>query len=181
MFSRALLILLALTPTMALAAEDHGLPSASEFWRVVSFQDYNTRVVVLGTMMLGIASGLVGTFLMLRKRALLADAISHATLPGIVIAFMLLASGGGTGKSFSGLLLGAAITGTLGMLTVMAIRSTSRLKDDAALGIVLSVFFGVGVALLNTASRMLQGSAAGLQSFIYGKPASMLMLDMILI
>ena len=66
------------------------LPSWPELLRVLTFQDYNTRVVIIGTTLLGLAAGLIGTFLLLRKRALLSDAISHATLPGIALAFILM-------------------------------------------------------------------------------------------
>ncbi len=157
------------------------IPSFDDIWRVITLHDYNTRVVVLGTMFLGIASGLVGTFLLLRKRSLLSDAVSHATLPGICAAFIIMTMMGGNGKSLTALLTGAAITGTIGMLAVLGIRNTTRLKDDAALGIILSVFFGIGAALLNIITRMQQGNAAGLESFIYGKTASMLFRDALLI
>jgi manganese/zinc/iron transport system permease protein len=153
----------------------------AHLWRVLSLQDHNTRVVVLGTTLLGVAAGLVGTFLLLRRRSLLADAVSHATLPGICLAFLAMVLAGDSGKHLPLLLAGAGATGALGMLTVVAIRRFTRLKDDAALGIVLSVFFGIGIALLGVVTRMQQGSAAGLQSFIYGKTASMLWRDALLI
>ncbi|MBI1290691.1 iron chelate uptake ABC transporter family permease subunit [bacterium] len=153
----------------------------NEALRVLLLQDYNTRLVVIGTAMLGGAAGLAGTFLMLRKRALLGDAVAHATLPGVVLTFILLALTGGNPRSLPWLLGGAAVFGTLGMLTVVLIRRWSRLKDDTALGIVLSVFFGFGVCLLSIASRLEGVNAAGLSSFIYGKTASMLMIDAVLI
>jgi len=156
-------------------------PTWAELFRVLILQDYNTRVVVVGTTLLGLAAGLVGTFLLLRKRALLSDALSHATLPGIALAFMLMTAIGGEGKSLLGLIAGAAVFSVLGTLSVMAIRRWSRLKDDAALGISLSVFFGLGIALMGIATRMETGNAAGLNSFIYGKTASMLFFDALLI
>lgn len=145
--------------------------------RVLTLQDYNTRVVMGGTLLLGLASGLVGSFMVLRKKALMADAVSHATLPGLAAAFLIMSAAGGSGKQLGGLLAGATMTGLLGMGLVQAIRSTTRLKEDAALGIVLSVFFGLGVALLGMIQKMETGSAAGLESFIYGKTASMLAAD----
>ena len=155
-------------------------PSAAEIWQVLTLADYNTRVVILGTACLGLAAGMIGTFMLLRKRALLGDALSHATLPGIALAFMLMVSMGGTGKSLPGLLLGATVTGLLGVGCILVIRSFTRLKEDAALGIVLSVFFGLGVAVLGVVQKMGTGSAAGLESFIYGKTASMLRADALL-
>ncbi|MEQ8820262.1 MAG: iron chelate uptake ABC transporter family permease subunit [Sumerlaeia bacterium] len=171
------LALLPLVPVAAMAESTF----ASDFVRVLTFQDYNTRVVVIGTMLLGLASGLVGTFLLLRKRALLSDAISHAMLPGICAAFVVMALAGGSGKHLGGLLLGAAISGILGTAAVTLIRKTARLKEDVALAIVLSTFFGFGIVLLGVAQRLGAGEAAGLKSFIYGKTASMLLSDALLI
>ena len=156
-------------------------PDGADILRVLSFRDYNTRVVVIGASLLGLAAGLVGTFLLLRKRALLSDTLSHATLPGIALAFMIAAGLGGDGKGLAGLLAGAAIFSVLGTGSVMLIQRYSRIKEDAALGIVLSVFFGFGVALMGMATRMGTGNAAGLETFIYGKTASMLFRDALLI
>jgi manganese/zinc/iron transport system permease protein len=156
-------------------------PGWQEILRVLTLQDYNTRVVVIGTTLLGMAAGLVGTFLLLRKRALLSDALSHATLPGIAIAFILMTLLGGDGKNLLGLIAGAAFFSVLGTASVILIQRYSRLKDDAALGIVLSSYFGLGIALLGIATRMEAGNAAGLTSFIYGKTASMLLMDALLI
>jgi len=165
------------------ALGDHGLdwPSGEELLRVLTLRDYNTRVVIIGTTLLGLAAGLVGTFLLLRKRALLSDALSHATLPGIALAFILMSVFFGDGKNLIGLITGAAIFSVLGTGSVILIQRFSRLKDDAALGVVLSVYFGLGIALLGLATRMETGNAAGLSSFIYGKTASMLFFDSVLI
>ncbi len=152
-------------------------PGWAALLRVLTLQDYNTRVVVLGVACLGAAAGLIGAFMLLRERALLGDALSHATLPGIGLAFMVMVLFGGTGKWLPGLLLGASISGVLGVLCIMLIVRTMRIKQDAALGIVLSVFFGLGVAVTGIVQNMGSGHAAGLQSFIYGKTASMLLSD----
>lgn len=153
------------------------IPSRNEIVRVLLLRDYNTRVVIIGTTMLGLAAGTIGAFMLLRKRALMGDALSHATLPGIGLAFIFANAAGATGKSLPVLLTGAVVTGVLGVLAVLAIRASSRLKEDAALGIVLSVFFGAGVAILGVIQKMGTGSAAGLEGFIYGKTASMLASD----
>ncbi|WP_372680562.1 iron chelate uptake ABC transporter family permease subunit [Desulfosarcina sp.] len=152
-----------------------------ELLRVFTFQDYNTRVVVAGTTLLGLAAGLIGTFLVLRKRALLSDTLSHATLPGIALAFIVMTLLTGDGKQLPALIAGAALFSVIATLSVLAIQRFSRLKDDAALGIVLSVYFGLGIALMGMATRMDAGNAAGLSSFIYGKTASMLFSDALLI
>ena len=155
------------------------MPPFSEIMEVLLLQNYNTRLVVLSTTLLGIAAGLVGSFLLLRKRSLIGDALSHATLPGIAIAFAVMVSLGGEGKSLPGLLLGATLSGVAGIAMMLLIRNTTRLRDDVAMGFVLSVFFGVGVASL----RMVQNlpNAAGLESFIYGKTASIVQTDFFLI
>jgi len=153
------------------------LPSLEQIAQVLSLEDYNTRVVVLGVMALGAAAGLVGTFLLLRRRALTADALSHATLPGIAIAFMIMVACGGDGKTLLGLLFGAFVFGCIGVLGILGIRHTTRLKDDAAIGIVLSVLFGLGLCLLRIATELPTGSAAGLSGFIFGKAASMVASD----
>ncbi len=152
-------------------------PTLSELARVVTLRDYNTRVVLLGTMLLGLGAGIIGSFLLLRKRSLMGDALSHATLPGIGLAFIVMTATGGNGKYLPGLLLGALISGLIGMGLILAIRQGTRLKEDAALGIVLSVFFGIGVSVLGVIQKMSTGNAAGLESFIYGKTASMLASD----
>lgn len=148
-------------------------PSREQLWRTLSLADYNTRVVFAGVTALGAAGGLVGTFLLLRKRSLLSDTVSHCTLPGIAIAFLISEAAGVSGRSLPVLLLGAATTGALGMAAVAAIRARSRVKDDAALAIVLSVFFGLGIALMVVIQQLPAGNAAGLAHFIYGKAASM--------
>jgi manganese/zinc/iron transport system permease protein len=152
-------------------------PTWDQWRRVLLVEDYNTRVVLAGTTLLGLAAGAVGNFTLLRKRALMGDALAHATLPGVGLAFMLMTLAGGDGKSLPLLLAGAAASGVVGLAAILVIRNATRLKEDAALGIVLSVFFGVGIALLSVAQQMTTGHAAGLEGFIYGKAASMVALD----
>lgn len=137
---------------------------------------YNTRLVVVSSGLLGISSGVVGSFLLLRKRSLMGDALSHATLPGICLAFLIMQGLWGQGKALPGLLAGAALFGMIGFATVLVVRSLTRTKDDAAMGIVLSVFFGAGIALQGIV-RQAGGDSAGLDGFIYGSAASMVSED----
>lgn len=153
-----------------------GVLTADGWADVLLLRDYNTRVVVLGATLLGLGAGVVGSFTLMRKRALIGDALSHATLPGIALAFLGANAWGGDAKSLPLLLLGAAASGVLGVAAILAIGRYTRLKQDTALGLVLSVFFGAGVALLGVAQNA-GGDAAGLESFIYGKTASMLASD----
>lgn len=149
--------------------------------RVLLLTEYNTRVVMFGTVTLGIAGGVIGVFLLLRGRALLADAVSHAALPGVAGMFMILLMLGGPARSLPLLMAGALLSGLLGMGCVAAITRSTRISQDAALGIVLSVFFGFGAVLLSIVQKMRGAPAAGLNSFIYGRTASMIRGDAILI
>ena len=173
--------LLAVLPVVLLIGW-FGLQVLPETFRQVLFlRDYNTRLVVLTTALLGVSSGLAGSFLLLRRRSLLGDALSHATLPGIAIAFWALVAMGAGGKALGPLLLGAFLSGTAGIVMVLWIRKLPRIREDTALGIVLSVFYGAGVALLALVQQLPGASAAGLESFIYGKTASLLFTDFLLL
>lgn len=162
-----------LAQTNSLTDRSIAWPSWEQWQRVLLLEDYNTRVVIFGTSILGCAAGAIGCFMLLRKRALMGDAISHATLPGIALAFMLGGYLGWDAKSLPLLLFGATATGLLGVAVILTLRNLTRLKEDTALGIVLSVFFGAGTAMLGVIQKMPSGHAAGLESFIFGKTASM--------
>lgn len=133
------------------------------------FGDYTLRVVAAGSAILGITSGVLGTFAVLRKQSLLGDAISHAALPGVALAFLITGS-----KSPIVLVIGAAIAGWLGTLAMRSIVKRSRIKQDTALGLVMSVFFGVGLVLLTYIQRLPDASKAGLNTFLFGQAAAML-------
>jgi manganese/zinc/iron transport system permease protein len=97
----SLLVTLSTVSPAIAAGAAHAAPDdfMAELLRVFTFQDYNTRVVVVGTTLLGLSAGLIGTFLVLRKRALLSDTLSHATLPGIALAFIVMTLLTGDGKN----------------------------------------------------------------------------------
>ncbi len=138
------------------------------------FFDYTLRTVALGTAVIGTVSGALGTFAVLRKQSLLGDAISHAALPGVVLAFILTRS-----KSSIVLLVGAMIAGWLATLLVMAITRYSRIKRDSALGIALSTFFGFGILLLAYTQTMADARQAGLNRFLFGQAATIVQRDVI--
>lgn len=142
---------------------------------------YNAALVAIGAGLLGAAAGSGGTFLFLRKRALVSDAVAHATLPGIGIAFMIMVAMGGDGRNLVGLLAGSAVTAALGLLCVQWMTRHTRLAEDAAIGAVLSVFFGVGVVLLTVIQTMTRGNQAGLEGFLLGSTAGMLFSDAVVI
>jgi manganese/zinc/iron transport system permease protein len=136
--------------------------------------NYTLRTVALGAATLGLVSGALGSFAVLRRQSLLGDAISHAALPGVVLAFMITGS-----KSPLALLLGAAIAGILGTLLMMGITRHTRIKEDSALGIILSVFFGFGLMLLTFLQRNPDARQAGLNNFLFGQAATLLERDVV--
>ena len=153
-------------------------PSWDDVSRTLLLRDYNTRIVAIGTTLLGVAAGTVGVFMLLRKRSLLGDVVSHSTLPGIAIAFIVMEMiEPGRGKWLPGLLIGALIAGLAGIVCTKLILRYTRIKEDAALAIVLSVFFGAGMSLFKAVQYIPSGSQAGLNHFILGKAASMVSAD----
>jgi manganese/zinc/iron transport system permease protein len=138
------------------------------------FGDYTLRLVALGSAVLGATSGALGSFAYLRRQSLLGDAVSHAALPGIVLAFMLTGS-----KVPLVLMLGAGLAGWVGTLVVRLVVRRSRVPYDSALGIVLAVFFGVGLVLLTLIQKQSNAAQAGLESFLFGQAASLLRRDVL--
>jgi manganese/zinc/iron transport system permease protein len=134
--------------------------------------DYTLRTVALGAAALGVVNGMLGAFAVLRRQSLVGDAISHAALPGIALAFLLTGS-----RASIVLLLGAAAAGWLGMLLVIAVVRNTRVKQDGALGLVLSVFFGFGLVLLTYIQKIPVASQAGLERFLFGQAATLLARD----
>lgn len=127
-----------------------------------------TQLVLLGTSFLGLACGAVGSIAVLRRQSLLGDALAHAALPGVCASFLVFHE-----RSFALLLIGALFSGLLSLGCIWSITHFTRLKQDAALGVTLTSFFGMGIVL----SRIIQnepfGNRAGLDEFIFGKAASM--------
>lgn len=134
--------------------------------------DYTLRLVALGSGILGAASGALGSFALLRRQSLLGDAVSHAALPGVAIAFLLTGS-----KAPLVMMLGAALAGWAGTLAVSLVIRRSRVPFDSALGIVLAVFFGLGLVLLTHIQKRPDAAQAGLDSFLFGQAASLLRRD----
>ncbi|MDF1794236.1 MAG: metal ABC transporter permease [Thalassobaculaceae bacterium] len=142
---------------------------------------YNSALVAVGAGLLGIAGGGAGAFVFLRKRALVSDAVTHATLPGVAIAFIIMALLGGDGRWLPGLILGSAASAAIGLMAVEWISAKTRLGEDAAIGAVLSVFFGLGIVLLTVIQTMDHGKQAGLDTFLLGSTAGMLIGEAVLI
>lgn len=130
--------------------------------------DANVQFALIGSLLLGIGSAAVGCFAFLRKQSLVGDAVAHAVLPGICLAFMFTGT-----KNILALLVGAACTAWLALQTIDYLRRSTRLKEDTVIGLTLSVFFGVGILLLTTIQHSDNGNQAGLDKFLFGKAASL--------
>jgi manganese/zinc/iron transport system permease protein len=139
-----------------------------------TFSDPNVRLVAFGSVLLGASAAVVGCFTFLRKRALVGDAIAHAILPGVCLGFIV----SGTKNPWI-LLAGAVISGWLALLVMDFMTNRSKLKTDTAIGAVLSVFFGLGILLLTAIQHSGAANQAGLDSFLFGKAASMNRQDII--
>jgi manganese/zinc/iron transport system permease protein len=134
--------------------------------------DYTLMVVSAGSGLLGLVSGVLGVFAVLRKQSLLGDAVAHAALPGIALMFLLTQT-----RQTEMLLLGATLTGVLATGTIIAIDRFSRIKYDSALALILSVFFGFGLVLITFIQKIPTANQAGLDKFIFGQASTMLMRD----
>lgn len=136
------------------------------------FQSYTTQMVLLGTALLGLASGIAGTFAVLRKESLIGDGLSHAALPGVVIAFLL------TGiKDIEVLITGAALSSITAAWLITITVENSKIKFDGALATILSAFFGLGMVLLTYVQSLNNAGQAGLSKFIFGQAATILARD----
>jgi manganese/zinc/iron transport system permease protein len=138
------------------------------------FTDYTIRNVALGSAILGAVGGALGSFAVLRRQGLFGDALAHATLPGVCVAFMVTGT-----KNPAVLLLGAALSAGVGALFVLAVVGGTRVKQDAALGIVLSVFFGAGIVLLTYIAGSGDAGQSGLDRFVFGQAATIVRADVV--
>lgn len=141
-------------------------------WEI--YADYTLRTVSLGSAALGLVSGALGAFAVLRRQSLLGDVVSHAALPGIVLAFMLTGA-----KAPLVLVTGAALAGWGAALLVMLVVGTTRIKTDTAMGLVLSSFFGLGLLLLSVVQRTAGAGQAGLDRFLFGQAAALVGDDLV--
>lgn len=137
-----------------------------------SLQDPNIRYVLAGTILLGISAGALGCFAILRRRALVGDAVAHAVLPGVCLAFIVAG-----GKDPVLLVIGSFIFGLLSMVIMDFISRNSRIAPDASIGMVLSVFFGFGIVLLTFIQSAGYIDQSGLDDFLFGQAAAMLRSD----
>lgn len=140
------------------------------------FSDYTARTILLGAASLGIVSGVVGSYAVLRKQSLVGDVMSHAALPGIVLAFIIMGV-----KEQLPIFIGAALSAVLAVFLINLITSNSRIKTDSAMGMALSVFFGLGLVLLTYAQKMPDANQAGLDKFLFGQAEALVEKDVLVI
>jgi manganese/zinc/iron transport system permease protein len=143
--------------------------------RFFLLQDPAVRYGLLGSILLGVSCGLLGSFIVVRKLALMGDTLSHAVLPGVALGFLWTMT-----KNPLAILIGATVAGLLGAIMVNLITQTTRLKEDAALGMVLAGFFALGICLVNMIQRLPNGHQSGLDSFLFGQAASIGRDDLVL-
>jgi manganese/zinc/iron transport system permease protein len=136
---------------------------------------FSARNVLLGASVLGVMGGVLGSFALLRRQSLLGDALAHAALPGVCLGYMLTRS-----KQPAPLLAGALVAGVVGALLILALTRWSRIKQDSAIGIVLSVFFGFGIVLLTHIQKLPYGNQSGLDKFLFGQAATLMPRDVAL-
>lgn len=139
----------------------------------ISILDPSLLVVMAGTVLLSISASLVGTFAFLQKRSLVGDAVAHAILPGIALAFILKGE-----KDPLILLFGALISGWIAIALMDFISTKTKLSSDTAIATILSVFFGFGILLLTYIQGQANGNQAGLDQFLFGKAAAMRQSDL---
>ena len=144
------------------------------FLEFASFDQVNVRYVTLGLIFLSIASSQVGVFMLFRKKSLVGDVISHAVFPGIALSFLIIGT-----KDIYILVAGAFISGLIGVLVMDHIIRYTKLKSDAAMGLVLSVFFGFGIVIFTHIQHSGNASQSGLNTFIFGKAASLIGEDLV--
>ena len=134
----------------------------------------NTQWVLFSTVILGVAAGTIGCLAYWKRQNLMSDALSHAALPGVVVAFLLIGE-----KNLLILVVGAAVSALVGAYLIQWITTSSRITEDSAMGMILAVFYGLGIMLLTIANRSAGGNQSGLDSFIYGQAAAMVRSDVI--
>ena len=140
----------------------------------LSLSDPNVRYVVLGNVLLAASAAMVGAFILLQKKALIGDAVSHSVLPGICAAFLFAGS-----KNTGLMLAGAFVTGWLALITIDYIAAHSKIKKDAAIGLVLSVFFGAGMVMMTYIQQSGNAAQSGLDHFLFGKAATLIGADLL--
>lgn len=175
----AVIVILLLSTVLSPAAqigELHDTDVMEQVSRFLSFEDASVRHAVIGALLMGLCCGLLGSFIVVRKLSLVGDTLSHAVLPGVALGFLWSAT-----KDPLAIFIGATIAGLLGTVVVNLIKDTTTVKEDSALGLVLSGFYAVGVVLTTMIQQMETGSKSGINQFFFGQAAAISLEDLYLI
>jgi len=135
------------------------------FWR---FEDMNLLWVLMGSILLGMSASVIGGFAFLRKRALIGDALAHAALPGVMMAFLLFQT-----RDPLVIFIGALCSSFIGFFLIDWLPKNTKLKADAALAITLSFFFALGLMLLSFIQGLEVSNKSGLDKILFGQAAAM--------
>jgi len=130
--------------------------------------DYTFRTILLGSVVLGSVSGVLGCMAVLRRQGLVGDALAHAALPGVASAFLLTGT-----RAHGTLMMGAAISGAVGLLIGHFVVRMTKTDVGTMLGVILTSLFGLGVVLLTVIQKSADGSQAGIDKFLFGQAAAM--------
>ncbi len=143
-------------------ASDQGtwIHRAIRFW---SFEDPSMQVILIGVLLIGINCGLMGGYVVTRRLSMFGDTLSHAVLPGIAIGYSLSRSG----KEW-GLMIGATISGFLGVAIISLLKKYTKMKVDSAMGLVLSAFYALGICLLTHLQQSTGGGQVNLENYLFG-------------
>ena len=132
--------------------------------RFLTLTDESVRMVLLGTVLMGLSCGVMGGLVVTRRLSLFGDTLSHAVLPGVAVGFLWSQS-----KDSWAILVGATVAGFLGVALISLLRKTSRIRQDSALGIVLSGFYALGICMLTRIQKMEFGNQSGIDKYLFGQ------------
>lgn len=142
------------------------------------FGNHTYRMVFFGTAVIGLVAGALGSFAYLRKQSLISDVISHAALPGTLVAFLAAVAIGADGRAMPALLAGAVLAGVAAVWSANGIAHTSKIRIDTAMAITLTIFFGVGMLLLRVIANGPFPGKGGIQDYLFGNASVITVADL---
>lgn len=145
--------------------------------------EFSYRRIIYGTVLIGACSGAMGAFLYLRKQSLMSDVIGHAATPGVMGAFLVvgLSPLAFDGRSMPIITIGALLTGLLSVVLANKVADTTRIGIDATMAVMLSLFLGGGLVLLQIIQRSRIRGKGGIEELMFGNAATLTNLDVVTI
>jgi len=141
-----------------------GDTTLERIYRFLTLTDESVRMVLLGTILMGLSCGIMGGLIVTRRLSLFGDTLSHAVLPGVAVGFLWSQS-----KDSWAILAGATVAGFLGVALISLLRKTSCIRQDSALGLVLSGFYALGICMLTRIQKMEFGNQSGIDKYLFGQ------------